>query len=59
MKLTQKQVNKKYNGVYVEINKSYDYSTSQRMYEVIKKSKYIRENMTLWQDVWTSMEYCR
>lgn len=58
-KLTQDQVNKKYKNIYIEISSTYDYSEGQNLYEIIKKSKTIKENMTLGQDVGTSMEYCR
>ena len=58
-KLTQNQVNKKYKNIYIEILSTYDYSEGQNLYEIIKTSKTIRENMTLGQDVGTSMEYCR
>ena len=58
-KLTQNQVNKKYKNIYIEISSTYDYSEGQNLYEIIKTSKVIKENMTLGQDVGTSMEYCR
>lgn len=58
-KLTQAQVNKKYKNIYIEISSTYDYSEGQNLYEIIKTSKTIRENMTLGQDVGTSMEYRR
>lgn len=57
--MTQQQINRKYKGRYVEILKNYDYQTQQWIYEVIKTSKSIRENMTLGEDVGTSLEYCR
>ena len=57
--LTKKQVNSKYKGKYVEIVSTYDYSKQATLYEVVKTSKTIRENMTLGEDVGTSMEYCR
>lgn len=57
--LTQQQVNKKYRWKYVDIYKTYDYTTQQYLYEVRKSYKKIRENTTLWEDVGTSMEYCR
>jgi len=59
MQLTQKQVNKKYKWWYIEFTQSYDYDTRQRLYQVSKKSKTIIENMTLWQDVGTNLEYTR
>jgi len=58
-KLTKEQVNKKYRGKYVEFRRSYDYAKQKDFYEIIKTSKTIRENMTLGEDVGTSMEYCR
>lgn len=57
--LTRQQVNKKYKGKYVEILKTYDYSLGDYLYEVVKVSSTIRENMTLGEDVGTSLEYCR
>jgi len=58
-KLTQQQVNRKYKGRYIEILRSYDYTEQQNLYEVIKTSKVIKENMTLGEDVGTSLEYRR
>ena len=58
-KLTQQQVNHKYKGRYIEILRSYDYTKQQNIYEVIKTSKVIKENMTLGEDVGTSLEYRR
>ena len=57
--LTKSQINKKYNGIYVEISSSYDYSTQSYLYTVIKTSKVIRENMCLGKDVGTSYAYRR
>ena len=57
--LTVKQVNKKYKGVYIEFISTYDYSLKQWSYEICKTSATIRENMTLGEDVGTSMEYRR
>jgi hypothetical protein len=57
--LTQQQVNKKYKGKYIEVLSTYDYSEQRNMYEVLKVSSTIRENMTLGEDVGTSLAYCR
>lgn len=57
--LTKQQVNKKYNGKYVEVTQTYDYTNQCEMYEVTKTSPTIRENMTLGQDVGTNLMYCR
>lgn len=57
--LTQAQINKKYKNIYIEFQSTYDYSTGQNSYEIIKTSKTIRENMTLGQDVGTNLEYTR
>jgi hypothetical protein len=57
--LTKQQVNKKYKGKYIEILSTYDYSLGINLYEVIKVSSTIRENMTLGEDVGTSLEYRR
>lgn len=54
--LTKEQVNKKYKG---KILSTYDYSKGINLYEVVKVSSTIRENMTLGEDVGTSLEYCR
>ena len=59
MKLTKEQVNKKYEGRYVELYRTYDYEKQCDMYEIRKTSKEIRENMTLGEDVGTDMEYRR
>lgn len=59
MKLTQSQVNKKYNNRYIEVLQTYDYSAQEWLYEVVKTSKSIRENMTLGQDIGTSVAYTR
>jgi hypothetical protein len=57
--LTKEQINKKYKGKYIEFTSIYDYSKKINIYEVIKVSPTIRENMTLGEDVGTSLEYCR
>lgn len=57
--LTKAQVNKKYKGKYIEVLESYDYSLGVNLYEVVKVSSTIRENMTLGEDVGTSLAYCR
>ena len=58
-KLTKEQVNKKYQGKYVEMYSSYDYKTRKNLYEVRKVYGEIHENTTLGEDVGTSMEYMR
>ena len=57
--LTKEQINKKYKGKYIEIRSQYDYPKKTYLYEVIKVSKTIKENMTLGEDVGTPLEYCR
>ena len=57
--MAKQQVNKKYRGKYVEILSTYDYSLGIELYEVIKVSSTIRENMCLGEDVGTSLAYCR
>jgi len=57
--MTKKQINKKYFGRYVEINKTYDYINQCWDYKVIKTFKDIHENTTLGQDVGTELEYRR
>jgi hypothetical protein len=57
--LTKQQVNKKYKGKYIEIIQSYCYSNRVNLYEIIKTSSTIKENMTLGEDVGTDLEYCR
>jgi hypothetical protein len=56
---TAEQINKKYKGKYIEVVKSFDYSTKKWMYEVVKTYKQIHENTTLGEDVGTSLEYTR
>jgi len=58
-KLTKEQVNEKYKNKYVEFSSTYDHSNELYLYEIIKVSKAIRENMTLGQDVGTEREYTR
>ena len=57
--LTKEQINKKYKGKYIEFYQTFDYSKDIWLYEVRKTSSTIRENMTLGEDVGTSLEYCR
>lgn len=57
--LTKEQVNKRYKGIYVEFSERYDYSLKKSFYTIGRKSKTIRENMTLGEDVGTPMEYRR
>lgn len=57
--LTKQQVNKKYKNIYVEFLSNYDYSNGSYLYEILKTSKVIKENMTLGQDIGTSLEYKR
>mgnify|MGYP007030609802 CR=1 FL=1 len=59
MLYTKEQVNKKYRWRYIEVIRTFDYTKQIDLYEVIKTSKVIKENMTLWEDVGTSMEYTR
>ena len=59
MKLTQQQVNKKYHNVYVDVYRSFDYASGETRFEIRKTSKVIKENMTLGQDVGTSLAYTR
>ena len=58
-KLTQKQVNSKYKGRYIEFYKTFNYSTQAWEYEVLNSYKTIHENTTLGEDVGTSFEYKR
>ena len=57
--MTAQQINKKYRGRYVEISSTYNYSTRQNEYEVLRSYKDIHENTTLGEDVGTDMEYRR
>ena len=59
VQLTKAQIQKKYKNKYIEINTTYCYTKHITLYEVIKVSSTIRENMTLGQDVGTTLEYCR
>lgn len=56
---TQEQIQKKYKGKYVEVYRTLDWKTGEAMFEIRKVSKFIRENMTLGEDVGTSMAYRR
>lgn len=57
--MTQKQVNKKYKGQYVEVTKQYNYKNQEWEYTVQCAYRSIRENTTLGEDVGTPMEYRR
>lgn len=57
--LTAKEINKRYKNVYVQVNETYNENERQWLYEVVKTSKTIRENMTLGQDVGTALAYTR
>jgi len=57
--MTQQQVNKKYQGRYIEFTQTWDHKNDRWEYEVHKTYKDIRENTTLGEDVGTSMEYRR
>lgn len=59
MKLTKEQINKKYQGKYVKIGKTFDTTNKVWMYEVWKTYKEIHEDTTLGEDVGTSLEYRR
>jgi len=61
-KLTQKQINKKYKGKYIDIYECPSWDTDKNdnaLYEVRKVYSVIHENTTLGEDVGTSMEYRR
>lgn len=58
-KLTREQVNRKYAGKYIEIYKTFDYSSHKWLYEVGKVYKEIHENTTRGEDVGTALEYTR
>ena len=60
-KMTAKEINKKYKGIYVEVYQlpMWDNKNGETLYEVRKKSKVIRENTTLGEDVGTAFEYTR
>ena len=59
MKLSQKQVNKKYKGKYIDVSKQYDHENDCYMYEVRKTYREIHENTTLGEDVGTELAYRR
>ena len=56
---TMEQVHKKYHDVYVSITRHFDYSSGDVRFEIHKTAKTIHENMTLGQDVGTSLAYTR
>ena len=56
---TKQQVNKKYALKYIDIYRTFDYTKQIDLYEIRKVSETIKENMTLWEDVGTDMEFCR
>lgn len=57
--MTKEQVNKKYKWKYIQFKRVFDYDKKIDMFEITKTSKTIKENMTLWEDVWTAREYRR
>lgn len=57
--MTQKQVNKKYKGQYVEFTKQYNYTSQRWEYTIQSAYRSIRENTTLGEDVGTLLEYTR
>jgi hypothetical protein len=57
--LTKEQVNKKYKGKRIEFRQTYDYSTHQWLYEVLRVHRQDRENTTFGEDVGTEWEYRR
>ena len=58
-KYTQKEINKKYAGRYIDIGQTYDYQNQCWLYEVRKSFKEIHENTTLGEDVGTLKAYRR
>jgi len=57
--MTKEQVNKKYQGKYVEVRKTYCYEEQRWYYEVLRVYREIHENTTLGEDVGTDNEYRR
>ena len=57
--MTQKQVNKKYKGQYVEFTKQYNYENQAWEYTIQSAYRSIRENTTLGEDIGTAMEFRR
>ena len=57
--LTIDQVQKKYKGKYVMINRILDWESGDVRIEVLKTSNIMRENMCLGEDVGTNMAYRR
>ena len=58
-KMTKEQVNKKYQGKYVEFSKCFKEYDEPQYYEVRKTYSEIHENTTLGEDVGTELEYRR
>ena len=57
--MTKEEINKKYRNKYIEVYRTYNYSTGEDEYEVRKVYDKIHENTTLGQDVGTSKAYTR
>ena len=57
--LTLAQVQKKYKDKYVEVTRHLDYSAGDVTFTIHKVSSVIRENMTLGQDLGTSLAHTR
>lgn len=56
---TIEQVQKKYNGKYILINRILDWNSGDVRIEVLKTSNIIKENYCLGQDVGTNKAYTR
>lgn len=62
MKLTLKQVQKKYKGRYIDVRKCPSWDTNEKdeqLYEVRKAYREIHENTTLAEDLGTEQAYKR
>lgn len=57
--LTQEQIQKKYKDIYIDVYRFHDWESGELRFKVRGKSKVIKENMSLGQDVGTSMAYRR
>jgi hypothetical protein len=59
MKLTAKEINKKYKDKYIQVDQTYDYTKQEFLYEIKSVYKDIHEDTCLGQDIGTELAYKR
>ncbi len=56
---TLEQVQMKFKDIYIDVYRKLDYASGEVRFEIRARSKTVRENMTLGQDVGTELAYTR